>query len=44
MTPLSWLYMGLVWIVILIMNIFCFTRIFSRNNKKDTEQPGQDSS
>lgn len=33
MTPLSWLYMGVVWAAILWLNVFCFYRIFTK--KKD---------
>ena len=31
MTPLAWLYMGVVWLAITALNVFCFYRIFARN-------------
>lgn len=33
MTPLSWIYMGIVWTIILTLNVFCFYHIFKK--KKD---------
>lgn len=42
MTLLSWLYMGAVWVAILLLNIFCFNRIFSRKNQKGTSQSEED--
>jgi hypothetical protein len=34
MTPLSWLYMGIVWAAILWLNVFCFYRIFKKKKKE----------
>ena len=34
MTPLSWLYMGLVWTAIIALNTFCFYHVFKK--KKDS--------
>ena len=38
MTPLSWMYMGLVWAAIIALNVFCFYRIFGR--KKNGGEDG----
>ncbi len=35
MTPLSWVYMILVWTAIVAVNVFCFSRMFGKNRKKD---------
>ena len=39
MTPLSWCYMGAVWLIILSLNIYCFTRIFGKkpSDNKNSE-------
>lgn len=37
MTPLSWLYMGLVWAAIIALNLFCFYRIFKKNGQDRAE-------
>ncbi len=34
MTPLSWIYMGLVWAAIIALNIFCFSRIFKNKRSE----------
>jgi Ca2+/Na+ antiporter len=36
MSMLSWLYMLSVWTVILLLNIFCFYRIFTIKEKQDS--------
>lgn len=42
MTPLTWLYMGLVWSAIILLNGFCFYRIFSKKNGKKTKGGDQE--
>lgn len=34
MTLLSWLYMGVAWILILAVNVFCFYRIFKKESRR----------
>ncbi len=35
MTLTSWIYMGTVWVAIIALNVFCFSRIFSKKKKTD---------
>ena len=35
MTPVSWLYMALVWAAIIALNIFCFYRIFKKKTPNE---------
>ncbi len=35
MTPVSWLYMALVWAAIIALNIFCFCRIFKKSSRDE---------
>ncbi len=30
MTPISWIYMGTVWTIIITLNIYCFYNIFTK--------------
>lgn len=34
MTPISWLYMLLVWGLIVAVNVFCFYRLFKKKGGK----------
>lgn len=41
MTPLSWLYMGLIWLAIVALNAYCFYRIFAKNDSAEKQRPEQ---
>lgn len=42
MTPLSWLYMGAVWFGIIVLNVFCFYRIFGRKSTRNDSEISED--
>lgn len=31
----AWIFMGLSWFFVIALNVFCFGRILSQNNRKD---------
>ena len=42
MTPLSWVYMLLVWAAIIALNVFCFWNIFRKREDKVRRQDEDD--
>ncbi len=39
MTPLTWIYMGIVWAAIIALNVFCFSRIFMKKRNGNSSDP-----